>query len=264
MSAATDVRDGTLILRLEAPLMSFGGQMVDQIGPTRRFPGIALITGLLGNALGYDRRDGDRLERLQARLRFASMLLRRGEELRDYQIVDLGQRHLVEDAWTTSGRVERRAGSQAARGTHIRERFYRADSTILVALRLEPAEEMPTIDEITGALRYPERPLFIGRKNCLPSEPVLVGQVPTGDLYQALEQAMALPELAAVVERANREARRLQRDAVEAELPAVTDGVGTERLTDVRDWYHRIHGGERRVERRWLPLTLNTQKAETP
>ncbi len=41
-----------LLLRLEAPLMAFGGPMVDYIGRTRSFPGQAQITGLLGNALG--------------------------------------------------------------------------------------------------------------------------------------------------------------------------------------------------------------------
>ena len=41
-----------LLLRLEAPLMSFGSVLVDKRGPTDRHPGTALITGLLANALG--------------------------------------------------------------------------------------------------------------------------------------------------------------------------------------------------------------------
>jgi CRISPR system Cascade subunit CasD len=56
-----------LVLRLEAPLMAFGGPIVDQIGPTRSFPGQAQITGLLGNALGYHHHDADALEALQRR-----------------------------------------------------------------------------------------------------------------------------------------------------------------------------------------------------
>jgi CRISPR-associated Cas5-like protein len=37
-----------LLLRFDAPLMSFGGVMVDQHGPTDRFPGLAMLTGPAG------------------------------------------------------------------------------------------------------------------------------------------------------------------------------------------------------------------------
>ena len=40
-----------LVLRFDAPLMSFGGVMVDQHGVIDRFPGTAMLTGLLANAL---------------------------------------------------------------------------------------------------------------------------------------------------------------------------------------------------------------------
>ena len=99
-----------LILHLQAPLMSFGSPQVDQIGPTARFPTISQITGLLANALGYKHGDFDRLQALQERLSIASALVREGEELQDYQTVDLGQTHLRNPAWTTRGRTEHRAG----------------------------------------------------------------------------------------------------------------------------------------------------------
>ena len=51
-----------LILHLQAPLMSFGGPQVDQIGPTGQFPTTSQITGLFANALGYAHRDVDRLQ----------------------------------------------------------------------------------------------------------------------------------------------------------------------------------------------------------
>jgi CRISPR-associated Cas5-like protein len=41
-----------LLLRLEAPLMSFGGVAIDYRGVTRTFPGCAMLTGLITNALG--------------------------------------------------------------------------------------------------------------------------------------------------------------------------------------------------------------------
>lgn len=229
-----------LILRLDAPLMSFGGPAVDQIGPTRRFPGLAQIAGLLGNALGCDHREADRLQRLQARIRFASLLLRPGEELRDFQTVDLGQRHLAQPGWTTRGRTEHRDGGAAATGTHIRYRFYRAGASVLVALRLDPADEAPTLDDLASALENPARPLFVGRKGCLPAEPILAGRVPAADdLSRALEKALVLEAVADPDDQ-----------GFDAEVPADGDVPGTERLVDARDWHNQFHGGERIVGRR--------------
>ena len=44
-----------LILRLEAPLMAFGGETIDNYGVIRRFPSASMLTGLLANALGLRR-----------------------------------------------------------------------------------------------------------------------------------------------------------------------------------------------------------------
>ena len=62
-----------------------------------------MLTGLLANALGWDHRDADSLERLQDRLRFASRLDRAGHPLVDYQTVDLGQDWMRPEnaGWTT-------------------------------------------------------------------------------------------------------------------------------------------------------------------
>src|SRR3546814_9071986 len=125
----------TLILRLDAPLMSFSAPKIDQINPTRRVPGIAQIVGLLANALGWHHRDAERLQSLQERVRFGSLLLREGEELLDYQTVDLLQEHLKDPGWTTLGRTEGRIGDTNAK--HHRFRYYRADAMVLVALSLE-------------------------------------------------------------------------------------------------------------------------------
>ena len=46
-----------LALRLEAPLMSFGGVLVDNRGVTEPFPTRSMLAGLIANALGHDHRD---------------------------------------------------------------------------------------------------------------------------------------------------------------------------------------------------------------
>lgn len=60
-----------LLLRLEAPMMSFGDVSVDERGPTQAFPAKSMLTGLLGNALGYDHREAVKLESIQNRLNYA-------------------------------------------------------------------------------------------------------------------------------------------------------------------------------------------------
>jgi CRISPR-associated protein Cas7/Cse4/CasC subtype I-E len=63
-----------LLLVLEGPMLSFGVEMVDARGPVGDFPAASLLTGMLGNALGWRRSDSDRLGALQQRLRFAARI----------------------------------------------------------------------------------------------------------------------------------------------------------------------------------------------
>ena len=46
-----------LILRLEAPLIAFGGVAIDHIGVIRDFPALSMLTGLFANALGFRGRE---------------------------------------------------------------------------------------------------------------------------------------------------------------------------------------------------------------
>lgn len=240
-----------LLLRLEAPLMAFGGPMVDQIGRTRPFPGQAQITGLLANALGWDHRDFAALQVLQARLRFAAAVVDVGEMFRDYQTVDLGQRHLSGTGWTTRGRPEHRAGASADT-THIRYRWFVADGRVLVALTLVPAEPAPDLADLAAALRHPARPLFIGRKPCLPTAPILLAELEAVDASAALR--VGLERLAADDERLT--GRQSVRTALDVEMdgrwPVPDTGSGrvdSERIVDGRDWRNQLHDHERPVHR---------------
>lgn len=229
-----------LILRLDAPMMSFGGVMTDNLNRTDPAPGVSLITGLLGNALGYDHRDADALERLQARLEIGVRVDRPGVLFSDFQTVALGQPHHDGTGWTTRGRVEA-AGGGSSDGTHIRTRDYYADACHTVALTLRDAEEEPTLDSIKRALRLPERPLFIGRKTCLPAAPLLLQHplVPDGELEAAdLLDALRRAPLAAGCERP---------DALTVWLPCADDAPGARVTRDRRDWRNQIHTGRRTV-----------------
>jgi CRISPR system Cascade subunit CasD len=226
-----------LLLRLDAPLMSFGGVVVDERGVTEPFPTRSLLTGLLANALGYDHRDAEPLGRLQERLRSAVRRDLPGSLLVDFQTVDLRQPFLSE-AWTTRGAAVSRRGGSAATGTHIRRRHYWADAVFTVALAFEPADEAPDLARCAAALAEPERPLFLGRKTCLPALPLLLGTVRAESLHAALRRA----PLSARATPGPWEAWWPE------EEPAPPPGRGRlVPVSDERDWANQVHTGRRFV-----------------
>ena len=176
-----------LLLRLESPLLAFGGVMVDNYGFTDDIPSASLLVGLLGNALGFRRGDHERLQALQDRFQYAVRVDRSGQRMTDYQTADL---HKDDYGWTTRGQPEGRAGGAGTyAGQHQRYRDYHADAAITVALTLGPAEISPTVAELAQALQLPARPLFIGRKPCLPTAPLVLGVMEADSLEIALRQA---------------------------------------------------------------------------
>lgn len=225
-----------LLIHLRAPLMSFGAPIVDSRGTIQPMPALSMLTGLLGNALGVDHREADRLERLQTRLRYAVRQDRVGEQVQDYQTVDLGSDHMNyrNVAWTTRGDIEERKGGSASTGTHIRERDYWADAGYTVACTLAPPDEAPTLDDLTAALQHPARPLFIGRKACVPAAPLYAGRTTGDSLKEALRSA-ALPRWAD------------DRADYRAWWPAAPGDEGARPTTDQRDWVNQIHVGNRWV-----------------
>jgi len=236
-----------LVLRLEAPLMSFGREAIDANGPTRDFPDSSMLTGLLANAMGYTRSEAVRHERLQNRLVFGVRIDRLGYDLLDHQNANLFE---DEKGWTTKGVPEGREKSPSYRPdhdgrralTHRRFRHYRADAALTVALRLDPATEPPTLDDLAAALDYPARPLFIGRKPCLPSASFFVGMSEAESLVASLQSIPTTePSIATC------------RFVLP---PSETEGLGEPeivRVTNKRDWRLGVHAGEERIAIMTLP-----------
>ncbi len=223
-----------LLLRMDAPLMAFGDVAVDNRRPAAPFPPLSMITGLLANALGWMRWEPERHQRLQERLRVAVRIERKGERLRDYQTVDLGADFLTDTGWTSRGVMEGREGA-SSRETHIRLRDYWADRVAAAALALEPEEEPPTPEDLRRALFRPARPLFLGRKSCIPAAPLLLECVDAEDPRDALAAL----------------GRDVKSDSgvLEAQWPGGGDDETTFRVRDLRDWANQIHVGEHRVQR---------------
>ncbi len=231
-----------LLLRLAGPLMAFGGETIDNYGVIRDFPARSMITGLLANALGYRREESDAHERLQVRLVFGARLDHAGTRLTDFQTAELSR---DDRGWTTSGSPEGRAGGEGTyKGQHLRYRDYHADATVLVALRLDPMDESPTLDELSSALRRPFRPLFLGRKPCVPAAPLVTGWIEANDVLGALEAA---PPLVTTPDAARR-----------ALWPDGEGRVLGDRLIDLcdeRNWLSGVHGG-------WRPVRIGELRHE--
>lgn len=224
-----------LLLRLEAPLMAFGREMIDATGPTRDDPDLSLLTGLFANALGWRRGETARLQTLQDRLRFAARLDRPGVPLIDFQTARLGK---DDRGWTTRGAPEGRAGGAATYDSpHIRFRHFRADASLAVAATLDEADAAPTLDALAAALGEPARPLFIGRKPCLPSEPLLIGLVDASTLLAALD---ATPPR----DGGERHRHAFSRADADAINPARARGRENQARTTRRDWVAGVHAGQ--------------------
>ncbi|MBS4099025.1 MAG: type I-E CRISPR-associated protein Cas5/CasD [Sulfuricella sp.] len=221
-----------LLMRLEAPLIAFGGETIDNYGVIRDFPALSMVTGLLANALGWRREDGEPHDRLQSRLVLGARLDGDSRRFRDFQTAQL---HADDKGWTTWGVAEeRRGGAGTYAGPHLRYRDYHASLAVLVALRLAPAAEAPTLDDLAAALDHPFRPLFIGRKSCLPSRRIFAGWQEADTVLQALQSA-ELPQSGGVL--------RLQWPAGEGTLPHDRPID----ICDERNWRSGVHGGWRPV-----------------
>ena len=227
-----------LILLLEAPLMAFGDEIVDANGIVRDFPGASNLTGLFANALGWTRGQRAAHQRLQDRLSFAVRIDREGTKIRDFQTAKLEK---DDRGWTTRGAVEGRAGASYD-APHIRPREMIADAALTVAVGLEPAAEAPTLEDLAAALDAPARPLFLGRKPCLLSRPLLLEK----QTDRFIDASDAFAAVAAAPSWVHNPAEHADgRMLVGHERPGLPDDFERRFVADERDWHSGVHGGGR-------------------
>lgn len=164
---------GVLILRLAAPLQSWGTQSRFMIRDTGREPSRSGVIGLLCAALGKPRTAP--LDDF-ATLRFAVRVDREGTVIRDFHTVGGGEddpRILRHTNGVRKYGVSIARTGRADRGI-LTERYYLSDARFLVGLG---SDDTAFLEMLEKALRAPKWPLFLGRKACIPSEPIL----PPGD-----------------------------------------------------------------------------------
>ena len=231
-----------LILRLEAPLLSFGAVAIDHRGVTWDFPAHSMLTGLFANALGWQRTDTRSHQALEDRLIFSA---RREREpyagtLRDTQNAKLEK---TDKGWTTRGTPEGRDGASYG-APHRRQRDYHPDALVTVAVTLNAATSdgtgrAPSIDDLAIALDRPARPIFIGRKPCLPSAPLRLCFIESGSAHAAITR---LPR-----QDIDGPAKLRAQWPVGEGPDAGSDVERTANLADRRNWISGLHGGTRQV-----------------
>ena len=233
-----------LILTLEAPLMAFGGETVDNYGVVRWFPAASMLTGLLANALGWRRTERARHQGLQDRLVFAARIDREpadGARLTDFQTaahLQKGQR--------AGRRAARRKGAKAAA---IRTRCATGPTW--------PTCASPSLCACRGMGSNRQRNAWRRRCNipsvrcssagkpCLPSERVFQG---FQDAATALAALLATPLAEGIGG-----AQTVRVLWPQGEGVAQVHSNRTYMLTDQRNWISGLHGGGRSVCESTIP-----------
>ncbi|HMN00543.1 MAG TPA: type I-E CRISPR-associated protein Cas5/CasD [Anaerolineales bacterium] len=163
----------TLLIRLSAPMQSWGTQSRFTVRDTGLEPSKSGVLGLLCAALGIDREDDDGLQPF-ASLRMGVRVDREGLLKVDY--------HTAKDVRMANGKTK---------GTELSNRYYLANAVFLVGLE---TADLALLEKIQASLQKPVWALFLGRKAFVPSESIVLTDdsgLPVGiQKGESLEQSL--------------------------------------------------------------------------
>lgn len=165
----------TLLLRLAAPMQSWGVDSKFEFRQTRREPSKSGVIGMLAAALGCMRNE---LPEALLKLRMSVRVDQEGQLLEDFHTVhgifadEIGRIGLKEDG----------TPSPARNRDFITRRQYLCDAVFLVALECDDASYLQKLAE---AVCSPVYPLFLGRRSCPPTLPIVL-EVSTQDALSML------------------------------------------------------------------------------
>lgn len=155
-----------LLLRLAAPLQAWGSSSKFIVRSTEREPTKSGVIGMIAAALGIQRNDDAKKLAPLAQLRFGVRADKEGILLKDFHMVH---------------------GYKIA---DVTERYYLSDAVFLAVLE---CDDKKLLEEIAAALQKPVYPLYLGRKSCPPTLPVVLG-VKDEDMLTALKNEPFLYE----------------------------------------------------------------------
>ena len=170
----------TIFLRLEGPLQSWGERGRWSVRDTAPHPTKSGIIGLIACALGY--REDEQIRPLSQKNRLGIRVDAPGTLITDYHTIGGGYDHPA--LLTAQGKPKKTPAGEPH--TELSNRDYLCEASFLAVLQIRNPADGELIERMAHALQNPVWPLFLGRKACLPSQPIFVG---VGD-YETLGQAL--------------------------------------------------------------------------
>jgi len=161
------IADNTLFLRLAGPMQSWGTSSRLQLRRTDAYPSKSGVLGMVLCAKGVPREDSPKELGPLTPLLMGVRVDRAGTSDWDYHTVGakIGIR-------TAKGKIKRTGNTKDGPiETLLSRREYLYDASFLVALHGSADD----IDACASALDNPVWPIFLGRKCCVPAEPVFAG-----------------------------------------------------------------------------------------
>lgn len=147
----------TLLLRLAGPLQSWGSESKFEIRRTEPIPTKSGVLGMVGAALG--RRRDESIEDLK-KLRFGVRADQPGILLTDFHM------------------------ARNDKFPYITRRYYISDGVFLAGLE---SDDLNFLKKIEWSLKHPQFPLFLGRRSCPVTLPLVLG-IKELPLFEALKK----------------------------------------------------------------------------
>lgn len=152
-----------LVMRLAAPLQSWGAPCSYSIRKTEYQPTRSGIIGMIATAMGYPRQANlDNLRKLKIGVRVDQQ----GTLITDFQT--------VQDKKQT-GRYK---------ALEVTKREYLSDAVFVAAIECKDEQFM---ENIIAALKAPIFPLYLGRRSCPPTLPLMIGLEKSKTLIETLK-----------------------------------------------------------------------------
>jgi CRISPR system Cascade subunit CasD len=143
----------TLLIRLAAPLQSWGASSKFTRRATGREPTKSGVVGLCACAMGIRRDDDGGIAKIAA-LEYGVRIDQPGTLLRDYHVAHKNE------FWETG-----------KKDSFVSHRYYLTDAVFLAGL----SGDHELLHEIDAALRAPKLPIYLGRRSCPPSGRLSLG-----------------------------------------------------------------------------------------
>ncbi|MGW7521145.1 type I-E CRISPR-associated protein Cas5/CasD [Streptomyces sp. NPDC054796] len=178
-----------ILLRLAAPLMSFGEHAAFRHRDTLSFPTRSALIGLFAAADGHSRQqalapDPATGTNPYTDLAFTIRVDRPGTRHTDYHTAGGGRPH-KQGLRTSSGGYRAQKAS-----TFTSHRVYRADAVFTVAVHGPD----PLLEHLTQRLEQPVFAPYLGRRACVPDEPLVLRGVHPDPVHQLRTRApLSLP-----------------------------------------------------------------------